>query len=137
VTRGEILRERGQALLVALALLVDLLACLVLSIVLLLWAVATGQEGAPPTPFETLSARAGRARLNGKFWARITVPVVDLLFRWQAHAVALPDGRTFTHPSHCLRAFIKLRTGGYLPREYHGPLPPSIEACFAHQPNPR
>lgn len=132
MTRLDILRARLLALAVCFLLLLDLLGDLLLSVLLLVWAVATKQEGSPPSPFETMSARAARAGLNRKLWARITMPVIDRAFGlFQGPVAQLPDGRTFTHPSHCLRAFIKLRHGAYLPREYTGPLSPSIEACYA------
>ncbi len=33
---------------------------------------------------ETLSSRAYRAELNGTYWGRITRPLIDLIFFWQA-----------------------------------------------------
>lgn len=131
MTRTDILRERLLSIGVCLLLLLDLLCNTLASVVLLVWAVATKQEGAPPSAFETMSARAGRAWLNNKLWARITVPAIDCVFAlWQDSFVILPGGLVFTHPSHCVRSFIKLRHGAYLPREYSGPMPPSIEACY-------
>lgn len=47
---------------------------------------------------ETLSARAWRARLAGRLWGRLTVPLIDTLFRWQ-HA---PGG-------HCRQAYERER----------------------------
>lgn len=134
MTRTEILRTRLAALAVCFLLLLDLFGNLLLSVVLLVWAVATKQEGAAPTAFEPMSARAGRAWLNRKAWAGLTVPLVDRLFRRQRPVVELPGGRIFAHPSHCVRAFVKLKEGAYLPREYHGPLPPSIERCYGFTP---
>jgi hypothetical protein len=134
MSRAAIFRSRGLALLQCVALVLDCLLSLAISFVTLLWAVATGQEGAAPSPYETMSARAGRGMLSKKLLAGWLGAVVDRVFAlWQGPQAQLPGGRTFTHPSHCVRAFIKTREGAYLPREYHGPLPPSIEACYGRK----
>lgn len=130
MSRVTILKARALALLECLLLVLDCAASVVLSAVLLPWAVLTGQEGAPPSPHETLSARAGRAYLNRKAWAYITAPAIDALFFWQDPTVQLPLGLTFTHKSHCVRAFVKTRYCAYLPSEYTGPLPASLIAGF-------
>ncbi len=130
MSRADILKARLFALAQCFALIADLLGNALVSIPTGLWAVLSGQEGAPPCFTETMSARAGRAWLNQKLWARLTVPLIDWMFSWQAPVAELPYGRTFVHPSHSLRAFIKTREGAYLPPAYHGPLPPSLEACY-------
>jgi hypothetical protein len=130
MTRSDILKARLFGLGQCLFLIVDLFGCFLLSIATGLWAVLTKQEGAAPCFTETMSARAGRALLNRKPWARVTVPVIDLIFCWQEPTVDLPGGRSFTHRSHSLRAYVKTREGAYLPREYHSPLPPAVQACY-------
>lgn len=131
MTRGAIFKLHGLAVLGCALLLLDCIVNLLLSIVLLVWGLCTGQEGAPASAYETLSARAGRGMLNRKWASRICGWVIDRVFAlWQGPVAELPCGRTFTHPSHCVRAFIKTRDLAYLPADYHGPLPPSLEACY-------
>jgi len=131
MTRLQILTSRLAAIGVCFWLIVDLLGNLILSAVLMVWAVATGQEGAPPSAFETMSARAGRGMVNGKLPARAFGWCVDRVFSlFQGPVIELPDGRTFEHPSHCIRAYIKTRHGTYLPHEYHQPLPPEVKAGY-------
>lgn len=55
---------------------------------------------------ETLSARAWRAQLAGRRWARITVPVIDWLFSWQK----APGG-------HCRRAYERESLRMHVPPE--------------------
>jgi len=124
--------ERIQALLVCVLLLIDCFGSIILSVVLLPWAAITGQEGAAPSPYETMSARAGRGMLNKKVLATVFAWPIDKVFAlWQAPYCDLPDGRRFNHPSHCVRAFIKTRHLAYLPSEYAGPLPPSLLDCYS------
>jgi hypothetical protein len=135
--RAAIFRYRFLALLQCLALLVDCLLSVLISFITLIWALLTGQEGAAPSPYETMSARAGRGMLDRKLIATVCAWCIDRVFAlWQGPIAQLPGSRTFTHPSHCVRAFIKTREGAYLPREYHGPLPPSIEACYRRKDAP-
>lgn len=47
---------------------------------------------------ETLSARAYRAHKDGKTWGRIWMPVIDVLFFWQAGG-----------SGHCERAYVAER----------------------------
>ncbi len=137
MTRSEILKSRLLALLQCFALILDLLGCAVLSIFTGIWAVLTKQEGAAPCAFETMSARAGRGMLNRKWLPRAFGWCVDRVFElWQGPVAELPDGREFVHPSHCVRAMVKTKHGTYLPREYHAPLPPEIEACYRNPPTP-
>jgi hypothetical protein len=135
--RKVIFRVYGLALIQCAMLLLDNFCTFILSCWLFLWALATGQSGEPASPHESMSARAGRGMLNFKRLARVLGGVVDRVFAlWQPPYAELPDGRRFEHPSHCIRAFIKTRHLAYLPREYHGPLPPSIEACYGNTTTP-
>lgn len=132
MTRGAILKNRALALLVCFLLLIDCVMSIILSVILLPWAWLTGQEGAAPSPYETMSARAGRGMLNKKALAILFAWPIDKVFAlWQAPYCDLPDGRRFNHPSHCVRAFIKTRHLAYLPSEYAGPLPPSLLDCYS------
>ncbi|MES2633996.1 MAG: hypothetical protein V4669_13565 [Pseudomonadota bacterium] len=132
MTRFDILKARLLAIGVCFWLIVDLLGNLILSVVTMVWAVATKQEGAPPCAFETMSARAGRGMVNRKWPARVFGWCVDKVFAiFQGPVIDLPDGRKFEHPSHCVRAMVKTRHGTYLPHEYHQPLPPAIEAGYS------
>lgn len=54
---------------------------------------------------ETLSARSYRAYRDGKLLGRLTLPAIDLLFRWQAK-------------EHCKNAWIKETERRNLPPEY-------------------
>ena len=54
---------------------------------------------------ETLSARSYRAHRDGKLFGRITLPVIDLLFRWQTK-------------EHCKNAWRKELDRHNLPPEY-------------------
>ena len=54
---------------------------------------------------ETLSARSYRAHRDGKVVGRLSMPVIDLLFRWQG-------------PRHCYRAFIHEHERHDLPNDY-------------------
>lgn len=129
--RFDILKSRLLAIAVCFWLIVDLLGNLILSTVLMIWAVATGQEGAPPSAFETMSARAGRGMLRGKLPARAFGWCVDCVFSlFQGPVIELPSGRTFEHPSHCVRAYVKTRERSYLPSDYQDPLPAEIEAHY-------
>lgn len=135
MSRFTILKTRLLAIGVCLLLIFDLLVNLLLSLVLLVWAVATGQEGAPPSAYETMSARAGRGMLNHKLAAIACAWCIDWLFDLcrQPHTADLPGDRRFTHPSHCVRTFVKTKHLAYLPTEYSGPLPPSLEACYGRR----
>jgi len=125
--RLAIFKTRALALLVCVLLLIDCALSIVLSVILLPWAVLTGQEGAAPSPYETMSARAGRGMLNKKLLARLFAWPIDAVFAlWQPPHVDLPDGRRFNHPSHCIRAFISTRGLRYWPSEYTRPLPQSL-----------
>lgn len=131
MSRAKILRTRLLAILLCFWLIVDLFCNLALSFVTMVWAVLTGQEGAPPSAFETMSARAGRGMVNGRLLSRIFGFIVDRVFAiFQKPVIELPDGRTFKHSSHCIRATIKTRHGTYLPREYHEPLPADLLAGY-------
>lgn len=58
---------------------------------------------------ETLSARTWRtwrAARGGKWMAKLTMPVIDLMFRWQGY------------PNHCERAYEKEMQRRNLPPEY-------------------
>jgi len=109
-------------LLVEFAKVVDCLCNVLMGVLMLLWALVTGQEGEGSFSGETLSARAGRAHINGKAFGRLLVPVIDWLFAWQSHDLVLPDGSTLTHPSHCHRAFLKKYHKLDMPSEYRRPL---------------
>lgn len=140
MTRTEILKTRLVAIGNCFLLIGDLALNLACSFVLMIWAVATKQEGAPPSAYETMSARAGRGMLNRKPLACAFGWCVDRVFDlWQGPVADLPDGRIFEHPSHCVRAMVKTRHGAYLPADYHRPLPASIAAGFrdAGAPNER
>ena len=54
---------------------------------------------------ETLSARSYRAYRDGKFFGRLTMPLIDLLFFWQG-------------PRHCYRAHLKEYDRMNSPAEY-------------------
>lgn len=112
-------------LLIEFAKVLDCLCNVLLGVLMLLWALLTGQEGEGSFSGETLSARAGRAHLNGKWFGRVMVPVIDLLFAWQSHDLQLPDGTVITHPSHSHRAFLKKYHKLDMPSEYRRPLPPA------------
>jgi hypothetical protein len=114
-------------LLVELLKLVDCLFNVCLGVVLLAWALITGQEGEGSFAGETLSARAGRARMNGKAWGAL-VPLIDVLFLWQSDVLEFEDGSTFQHPSHCARAFLKKYHKIDMPREYRCALPAEYRA---------
>lgn len=133
--RAAIFKDRALALLVCVLLLIDCFLSIVLSLILLPWAVLTGQEGAAPSPYETMSARAGRGMLNKKLLARLFAWPIDAVFAlWQPPHVDLPDGRRFNHPSHCIRAMIKTQQNVYLPYDYQRPLPDELLACFSTTP---
>lgn len=136
MNRIDIFKARLYALWLCVWMLLDCALAVLLQFAGLFWAVATKQEGEPPTPFETLSARAGRAKLNRKWWGFVTAPLIDLLFIRQSPRAELPDGRVFEHPSHCLRAWAKTRAGAYLPASYHRPLPRELEACYRQPTTP-
>lgn len=66
---------------------------------------------------ETMSARAGRNKLAGKWLGRIVAPPIDLLFAWQKPDPAYSiDGLPVT--SHCIRAYMKEKAKAYLPPAY-------------------
>lgn len=68
---------------------------------------------------ETLSARAGRNKLAGKWLGKIVAPPIDLLFRWQKPDPAYSlDGVPVA--SHCIRAHLKEKARHYLPQAYQG-----------------
>ena len=54
---------------------------------------------------ETLSARSYRAHRDRKFFGRLTMPLIDLLFVWQG-------------PRHCYRAYLKEYDRANYPDEY-------------------
>ena len=54
---------------------------------------------------ETLSARSYRAHRDGRLFGKLTMPVIDLLFRWQVK-------------EHCKGAWLKEQERRNLPPEY-------------------
>lgn len=54
---------------------------------------------------ETLSARSYRAHRDGKFFGKLTMPIIDLLFFWQG-------------PGHCRNAYLKEYDRAGHPSEY-------------------
>lgn len=54
---------------------------------------------------ETLSARSYRAHRDGKFFGRLSMPVINLLFIWQG-------------PDHCEKAYLKEYDRANQPAEY-------------------
>lgn len=54
---------------------------------------------------ETLSARSYRAHRDGKFFGRVSMPLIDLMFFWQG-------------PRHCYRAYLKEYDRANSPAEY-------------------
>lgn len=54
---------------------------------------------------ETLSARSYRAHRDGKFFGKLTMAPINLLFFWQG-------------PNHCYNAFVKETERKNLPEEY-------------------
>ena len=67
---------------------------------------------------ETLSARAYRASKNNRYPGKLLMPLIDLLFLWQADddEVNALAGRTITR--HCERAYWKEVLRRSLPPEY-------------------
>jgi hypothetical protein len=65
---------------------------------------------------ETLSARAWRCR--AKPWGRVFLPLIDLLFFWQATDPELLDAAGQPIRSHCHRAYLKEQERRNLPPEY-------------------
>jgi hypothetical protein len=63
--------------------------------------------GVVSSSLETLSARAFRARRDGRLWGRIMGPAINTLFFWQN--------------DHCRGAHAKLMDLVYLPEEYRPP----------------
>lgn len=57
---------------------------------------------------ETLSARSYRAYRDGKFFGKLTMKPINLLFFWQG-------------PDHCYKAFLKEHERKNLPSEYRQP----------------
>lgn len=53
---------------------------------------------------ETMSARAYRMHAAGKWWGRVLMPLIDLLFAWQG-------------PGHCRSAYLKERERRHSPVE--------------------
>lgn len=80
----------------------------------LLWAVITRDD--PPSTHmadETISAMLYRKHRDGKFWGRLLMKPVDLLFSlWQR------DDLGQRIKDHCFRAYIKEQAKANLPREY-------------------
>ncbi len=64
---------------------------------------------------ETLSARAWRSRNH--YWAKVFLPLIDLLFAWQKPDPEIAD-ESGPIKSHCHRAFRKEKLRRGLPREY-------------------
>lgn len=60
---------------------------------------------------ETLSARCYRAHRDGKFFGRLFMRPINLLFFWQG-------------PGHCMKAYIKEFDRKNYPTEYHPPNEP-------------
>lgn len=78
---------------------------------------------------ETLSARAYRGHKNGKVLARFFMPIIDVLFAWQApdDEVNARAGRAITR--HCERAYWKETLRRSLPPEYRdNPTTRSLDA---------
>lgn len=135
MSRMAILKARLLAIHLCMWLLLDLIGNFILSFVLVFWAVATKQQGAAPSPYETMSARAGRGMLNRKLLALWLGWCIDRVFElFQPPYADMPDSRRFTHPSHCVRAFIKTRDHAGLPSEYSRPLPQSLLDCYGPKP---
>ncbi len=133
MTRSQIFKTHMLSILISVWMILDLfLNSVVLPFFMMFWAAYKKDAGAKHSPYETMSARAGRGSVGQKPWPRrVTVPVIDFLFAWQKDCELLPDGRTFTNSSHTMRAFIKTKHGAYLPGAYHEPLPQSIEDCYS------
>jgi hypothetical protein len=128
MSRRDILRIHGFALLQFVVLLIDLAGNFILSVAMFIWALVTGQEGQPACAYETLSSRAGRAAVNRKLSAKVLRPVIDCMFFWQRPEVRQPDGKVFHHPSHSVRTFLNTYYKNKLPPEYRQPLPPELRA---------
>lgn len=74
---------------------VDQLLNILLSWVFFFWAASGAWAD------ETLSSRSYRAWKDGKLSGKITMPIIDFLFKWQS----LPEGAI----GHCHGAYIKER----------------------------
>lgn len=58
---------------------------------------------------ETLSARSYRAHRDGKYFGKLTMRPINLLFFWQG-------------PNHCYKAFLKEHERRNMPSEYRAPV---------------
>lgn len=90
---------------------------LLVGTIMLIWHMVVG-HGTPSFADETISARTGRAKKNGKLLGHIFQPLIDLLFFWQSKAYKMPDGSIKIIPSHCQRAYLKELHKRGLPDEY-------------------
>jgi len=96
----------------------QLLNPLLLGFLAVVMAAVTGKPQATNFADETLSAHAFRAHRRGRIWARLLMPVIDLLFAWQKPDPAFRDDAGQVVTAHCHRAYLKERRGHGLPPEY-------------------
>jgi hypothetical protein len=90
---------------------------LILGLINWCWHMVVG-TGKPSFADETVSARTGRAKKNGKLLGHIFQPLIDLMFFWQSKEYTMPDGAIRIIPSHCQRAYLKELHKRGLPDEY-------------------
>lgn len=88
----------------------------------ILRALLTGRASNPGYADETLSAHAWRAYADRKFWGRLFMPPIDLLFLWQRQDREVNDRVGRSVDGHCERAFYKEALRREMPPEYRDAL---------------